>query len=310
MDQETAAAKLQHGSLGGHPTSSAFQYHEAFSRNVGWLTAEEQEILRHKRVAIAGLGGAGGHYLLTLARLGVEKFSLAEFDSFEVANFNRQAGGALSSVGRPKLEVMRQMAQDINPHLDLRLFPAGVTQANVSNFLSGADVYLDGLDFFALDARRLVFANCYQLRIPAITVAPLGMSAGLINFLPGRMSFEEYFRLEGRSASEQYVRLLAGLSPAFLHRTYLADPTRVDLAARKVPSTAMACHLCAGIAVTEALKIMLGRGVVRAAPHGLQFDAYRNRLVRTWRPGGNNNPLQRLLIALIRHRISVPARGV
>jgi molybdopterin/thiamine biosynthesis adenylyltransferase len=291
------------------PAQPAFEYNEAFSRNVGWLTAEEQEVLRQKRVAIAGLGGAGGHYLLTLARLGVEKFSLAEFDNFEVANFNRQVGSALSSVGHPKLDVMRRMAQDINPQLDLRLFPAGVTDANIQDFLSGVDIYLDGLDFFALEARRLVFASCNQLHIPAITVAPLGMSAGLINFLPGRMSFEEYFRLEGCSAFDQYVRLLAGLAPALLHRTYLADPTRVDLAARRVPSTAMACHLCAGIAATQALKIMLGRGVVRAAPHGLQFDAYRNRLVRTWRPGGNNNPLQRLLIALIRRRINVPAKA-
>jgi molybdopterin/thiamine biosynthesis adenylyltransferase len=240
----------------------------------------------------------------------VEKFSLAEFDHFEVANFNRQAGGALSSVGRPKLDVMREMAQDINPHLDLRLFPAGVTPDNILDFLSGVDIYLDGLDFFALEARRLVFASCHQLGVPAITVAPLGMGAALINFLPGRMSFEQYFRLEGCDVSEQYVRLLAGLAPALLHRTYLADATRVDLAARKVPSTAMGCYLCAGIAVTEALKIMLGRGVVHSAPHGLQFDAYRNRLVRTWRPGGNKNPLQRLIIALMRRRIYASTRAV
>ncbi|MGD9164813.1 MAG: ThiF family adenylyltransferase, partial [Chromatiales bacterium] len=46
------------------------------------------------------------------------------------------------------------------------------------------------------------------------------------------------------------------------------------------------------------LKLLLGRGRVLAAPWGLQFDAYENRLHRTWRPGGNRHPLQRLAIKL------------
>jgi hypothetical protein len=65
----------------------------------------------------------------------------------------------------------------------------------------------------------------------------------------------------------------------------------------------MACQLCAGVAATEALKILLGRGRIRAAPHGVQFDAYRNKLVHTWRPGGHRNPLQRLLMAIVRRRM-------
>jgi hypothetical protein len=66
----------------------------------------------------------------------------------------------------------------------------------------------------------------------------------------------------------------------------------------------MACQLCAGIAGTEALKILLGRGKVLAAPWGFHFDAYRNRYVKTWRPGGNRHPRQRLMIAIIRRRLA------
>jgi hypothetical protein len=60
----------------------------------------------------------------------------------------------------------------------------------------------------------------------------------------------------------------------------------------------MACQLCSAIAGTEALKILLGRGDVLAAPHGMQFDAYRNKMVHTWRPGGNSHPLHKLAIMI------------
>jgi len=281
-----------------------FSYQEAFSRNLGWLAAHEQEILRHKRVAIAGLGGVGGVHLVTLTRLGVGQFALADFDTFAIQNFNRQAGAMMSTLGQPKLDVMAQQALDINPELALRTFGDGVRAHNVERFLEGCDLYVDGLDFFAFEARSVVFPACARLGIPAITVAPIGMSAALLNFLPGGMTFEDYFDVDGCSEEEQALRFALGLAPAGLHRRYLVDPTALDLAAHRTPSTPMACQLCAGVAATEALKILLGRGPVRGAPHGVQFDAYSGRAVRTWRPGGNRHPLQRLTIALGRRQLA------
>jgi hypothetical protein len=58
------------------------------------------------------------------------------------------------------------------------------------------------------------------------------------------------------------------------------------------------------MAATVALKVLLGRGEVLYAPRGLQFDAYRNKLVRTWRPGGNRNPLQRLALFIANRRFA------
>ena len=116
------------------------------------------------------------------------------------------------------------------------------------------------------------------------------------------MSFEDYFGWGNRSDDEKALRFLVGLAPAGLHRPYLVDPSAVNLAERRGPSTIMACQLCAGVAATETLKILLGRGKVLAAPHGMHFDAYRNKLVRTWRPGGNNNPLQRLILKIARRQ--------
>ena len=275
-----------------------FSYEQAFERNLGWVSESEQQVLRSKRVAIAGLGGVGGAHLLALTRLGIGRFTLADFDHFELHNFNRQVGANVGSIGRRKIDVMAEMALGINPELDLVRFEGGVDSANAAAFLDGADLYIDGLDFFVLDERQRIFALCAERGIPAITAAPLGMGAALLVFLPGRMTFEQYFRMGSRSRAEKAARFLVGLSPSMLQMGYLVDPSRVDLAAGKGPSTPMACELCAGIAATEALKVLLGRGRVLAAPWGLHFDAYKNRLKRTWRPGGNAHPLQRALIAL------------
>ena len=285
------------------PPVREFSYDEAFSRNLGWVTQAEQQRLKNSRVCIAGLGGVGGVYLLTLARLGIGAFSIADFDTYALANFNRQVGATMSSLDRPKIDVMLAMARDINPELDIRVFSDGLNPGNLDAFLDGGDVYLDGLDFFALDIRRRVFALCDSKGIPATTVAPLGMGAALLNFLPGRMTFEQYFRLEGRDADEQALRFLVGLSPALLQMSYLVDPSRVDLASRRGPSTVIGVQLCSGIAATQVLKLVLRRGRVVAAPRGLHFDAYRNCLKQTWRPSGNHNPLQRALLAVARRRL-------
>lgn len=282
---------------------TSFDYHTAFSRNLGWVTEWEQASLRSKRIAIAGMGGVGGSHLLTLTRLGIGAFNIADFDIFEQANFNRQAGACLNHVGQPKVDVMAKLALDINPELMIRKFPGGVHNINIETFLKDVDLYIDGLDFFALESRRLVFAVCAKKGIPAITAAPLGMGVALLNFLPQQMTFENYFRLEDHPEKEQLLRFILGLSPALLQVSYLADNSRVDLERRKVPSTPMACELCAGVAATYALKILLNRGKVPAAPHGIQFDAYRNKLVHTWRPLGNNHPLQRLGLYVMRKRL-------
>jgi len=283
----------------------AFDYHRAFSRNIGWITEQEQSILRDKRIAIAGMGGVGGFHLLTLARLGIGKFNIADLDTFEVENFNRQAGAVVSTVGEPKVGVLARMALDINPEAEIGVFPNGVSAQNLEEFFHGVDLYIDGLDFFAFKAREDVFAYCSQHSIPAVTVAPLGMSAALLNFLPGKMTFEEYFQVAGKPELEKAIRFLVGLAPALLHRHYLADKSRVNLKERRGPSTVMACQLCAGVATTEALKILLKRGKVWAAPHGTQYDGYHNKFAHTWRPGGNSNPINRLAIAIAKRQLGL-----
>ncbi|WP_281560890.1 ThiF family adenylyltransferase [Thalassomonas sp. RHCl1] len=272
-----------------------FDYKKAFSRNIGWVTEAEQETLRTRRVAIAGAGGVGGIHLLTLARLGVENFNISDFDDFEVHNFNRQSGAFMSTLGRQKVDVMEEMAKDINPEANIKSFPEGIFAHNVDEFLEGVDLYVDALDFFALEARKTVFQKCYEKQIPVITAAPLGMGCALLCFMPGQMTYEQYFKFAGKSEHDQLIQFLIGLSPAMLQRQYLVDDSRVNFKEKRGPSTPMAVSLCAGIAETYALKILLNRGEILAAPHGLHFDAYRNKLVKTWRPFGNSGLIPRIM---------------
>ena len=287
----------------------AFDYEMAFSRNIGWVTEAEQERLRNARVAIGGLGGVGGVHLLTLARMGIGRFTIADFDVFDIVNFNRQVGALVSTLGRPKIEALAEMAKDVNPEIELRTFSDGIQGDTLEEFLTGADVYVDGLDFFAFEARRMTFAACERKGIPVVTAAPLGLGTALLVFGPGGMPFEDYFGFaECRNEIDMAVRFLVGLSPAMLQRGYVADMSRVNLAERKGPSCIAACQLCAGVAAIETLKLVLGRGGVRLAPWASQFDGYRMRYVKTWRPGGYRNPLQRLMTFLVKSQLDRAAK--
>ena len=283
---------------------ASFDYDKAFDRNIGWITADEQQALRTKRVAIAGMGGVGGVHLLTLARMGVGAFNVSDLDDFELANFNRQAGAGVSTLERPKVDVMAEMAADINPTLDIKRFPEGINESNIDAFLQDVDLFVDGFDFFAPDIRAKVFRRCSELGIPSITAGPIGFGTCYIVFLPGGMTFEEYFRMEGVPTERQYARFLLGLSPKGLHREYLVDPSRLNLVEKRGPSSAAAVQLCAGVVGGEAIKVLLGRGKVHAAPFYHQFDVYRGEFVRQRLLFGNNNPLQRVKLKLVEKAIT------
>ena len=275
--------------------SQTFKYKKAFSRNIGWITEDEQQLIRTKRIAIAGMGGVGGEHLVTLARLGFQDFHIADFDTFDVHNFNRQAGAFMSTVDRPKAAVMAEQVTDINPRATIRNFDEGVFEHNVDAFLEGVDIYVDSLDFFAISARELVFQKCTDKGIPIVTAAPLGMGSALLTFIPGEMTFDEYFNFSScTTENEKLIKFLVGLSPSLLQRDYLVLPEKADFVAQKGPSLAVAVKMCAGLAESTVLKIVLGRGKVISAPHGLHFDAYKNKAVKTWCPFGNKGLVQRI----------------
>lgn len=301
----TVCAK--HGSKIGDPDvpndskdAEKFDYGTAFSRNIGWITETEQQVLRQSRVAIAGLGGVGGAHLAGLSRLGIGAFNISDPDIFEVINFNRQLGATMSQIGQPKVDVIAKMALDVNPEVDLNLFPKGIGEHNVNEFLRDVDLYLDGLDFFVMNARETVFAACAEKGIPALTAAPLGWGTALIVFVPGGMSFEDYFQMAGQPHEEKLMRFLAGLSPTGMELEHIVDPTRLNIPEERGPSTPIGAFLSAAVACTSVVKLLLRRGEVLAAPWSLHFDAFTGRSEWVERPGGMSHPEMQARLAAMR----------
>jgi molybdopterin/thiamine biosynthesis adenylyltransferase len=263
-------------------------------RNRGLITAKEQQCLRQRRVAIAGMGGIGGIDLVTLARLGIGRFTIADPDVFEVSNTNRQYGATRSALGRSKADVLAEVVRDINPEVELRVFREPIGPDNVVEFLRDADLFVDAVDFFNIDARRLLFRQAAQNGIHAITAGPVGFSGIWIVFDPAGMSFDQYFDLSDQLGSlEKVVAFGVGVAPKATQRSYM-DLGELDPASHAGPSSSLACQVAGGAAACEAIKILLGRGRVKCAPYYHQFDPFLGKLAVGRLHWGNRHPWQRL----------------
>ncbi len=282
---------------------------EEFNRNLGLLTEEQQRRLLETKVAIAGAGGVGGIHAITLARIGIGGFAIADPDVFEVPNINRQYACFRSTFGRNKAEVLAGVLQDINPEASMRMFPCAITEENADAFLDGADVFIDGIDFFEIEFRRMIFRKCREKGMYAFTAAPLGFGATLQVFSPRGMTFDDYFGIDD---SMQHVDKLAafavGLAPNPYHIRYM-DLSKVSLTRKTGPALALACTLAASLVATEVIKLATGKGEVRAVPHYTQVDLLRNKLKKGYMPMGGKNPLQRLKKWIVLRKALAAERG-
>ena len=280
-----------------------FDYDQAFCRNLGIVSRREQPRLRQATIAIPGMGGVGGIHLLTLARMGIGGFHLADFDKFELHNFNRQFGAFISSVGKTKCDVMLNMAMDINPELRSRTWPQGITPDNIEDFLTGVDVVVDSLDAYCIRDRRLLFNKARQMGVPVISAGPIGLSCSMLVFTPDSLSFDDYFNYdESITDAENFLRFIVGITPWPGFLSYM-DMAEVKTEEHRGPSLAPAVDLCAGFAAIEVLKLLLNRRPVAAAPCYHYFDPYLMKFKRSWMPLGNRNPLQRLRYEFLRRKV-------
>lgn len=94
---------------------------EQFSRIEALVGAEAMDILAKAKVAVFGVGGVGGYAVEALARSGIGAFDLIDNDTVSVSNLNRQIIATTDSIGKPKVEVMRDRILSINPSADITI---------------------------------------------------------------------------------------------------------------------------------------------------------------------------------------------
>lgn len=259
----------------------------AFRRNLGFISPVDQARLKNSRVAIAGLGGTGGAQALALARMGVGKFTLADPDTFEVVNFNRQLGANMQTLGRNKAVVAKEMILEINPEADVRLFEGGITRDNVYDFLDNAEVVLDSLDFYCFGERFFLYEAARARNLWVFTAPPLGFGFTMLAFDPMGASFKEYFGFRDyMDEKEMLARFIAGLDPKNYMLKYL-DRSQIDPSKGRVPSVGAAPFMIAGAIAAEVTALLSGTPP-KAAPYVYQFDA---KLKKFWAGTYNHTSL-------------------
>ena len=129
-------------------------------------------------VGIAGLGGLGSAVAVALARVGVGRLELADFDVVEPSNLNRQQY-YVRQIGVPKTEALAEHLREINPFVSLGLHQVRLTAANVAGIFARVAVLVEAFDM--PDAKTdLVdgFSRAYPER-------PIVMASGLAGYGPG-----------------------------------------------------------------------------------------------------------------------------
>ena len=124
---------------------TAFSYEQMISRNPGFVTTEEQRRLREAPVFICGVGGMGGACLMSLVRAGMTRFTIADFDRFEISNLNRQLFATLRTVGVEKVQATLDGIRELNPEAEVRTYGAEWT-GKLDEILASCKTVVNGMD--------------------------------------------------------------------------------------------------------------------------------------------------------------------
>lgn len=107
--------------------------------------AELHDKFSSATVAVCGLGGLGSNIAISLARAGIKKLILIDFDRVDISNLHRQQYKA-SQVGRCKTEALSENLKEIAPYIELETHTVRITESNVVELLKDADVICEAFD--------------------------------------------------------------------------------------------------------------------------------------------------------------------
>jgi molybdopterin/thiamine biosynthesis adenylyltransferase len=167
-----------------------------FGRNTGIYSADDVEKIRKARIGIAGLGGSGGYSLLFLVHMGFEHFKIADHDSYEEHNKNRQIGAFARNIGRPKTESLLELAKGLNPYAEIEVYEKGITQGNARAFVEGTDFVIETMDFNVPGAKFALHDAAVDARVHISTSPSPAYGAPVYNFGPKTPTFAQAFGLD------------------------------------------------------------------------------------------------------------------
>jgi molybdopterin/thiamine biosynthesis adenylyltransferase/rhodanese-related sulfurtransferase len=167
----------------GYPTLGIFSNTRTFDTDMNTLTNEEikrygrhlvleefgingQQSLKRARVLVVGAGGLGSPSLLYLAAAGVGTLGIADFDTVDLSNLQRQVLFTTDDIGRNKAIAAAERLQRLNPTITLHTHTTRITAANALELIAAYDVVLDGTDNFP--TRYLLNDACVLLDKPLV----------------------------------------------------------------------------------------------------------------------------------------------
>lgn len=160
----------------GQPNETKYTLHRRFDRMGRLVGDEKMQKLMNAHVMVIGLGGVGSWAAESLARSGIGRLTVIDFDEICITNANRQLHALQGLVGQKKATVMAERLRKINPQAKIVDLVQFYNEENSQSILSvNPDIVVDAID--NLTAKAHLIAKCRELKIPLITSA--GASAKL-----------------------------------------------------------------------------------------------------------------------------------
>jgi molybdopterin-synthase adenylyltransferase len=157
---------------------------EKYSRQILLFGEEGQEKLKNAKVLVAGAGGLGSPVSTYLAIAGIGKIILADFDSVDVSNLNRQFLHHEKDIGKLKIESAKEKLLSMNPDIDVETISEMLTESNLDALVPECDVIVDALD--NLETRHMLNRLAIKRKIPLIHGAVTGYDGQVTTIVPGK----------------------------------------------------------------------------------------------------------------------------
>lgn len=240
------------------------------NRNCDKITREEQHTLRQRKIGVIGLS-VGHAAAVLLAREGIAgQLRLADFDRIELSNLNR-LDTSLSNLGLAKSVVAGRDIAEIDPYVDVRIFPEGVTEQNVDEFLTGdgkLDLLVEECD--TLWIKLLVRERARHYRIPVIMdTNDRGMldverfdqepERPILHGMLGDRDWRVARDMDAMQRTALFYDILGGVD--MISSRLRESLERIGAELVGVPQLASDVHLGAALVVDAARKILLGLGL-------------------------------------------------